>query len=80
MNNLMDKLDNTNINKYNMFGLKEICRYNRNIFMNYNRMGRDELLVYVKNKINDDENIINIPPFIYNNYKCYMKYKINQVI
>jgi len=72
-------LNNSNVDNFNSFGLKEICRYNRDVFMNYNSLIRSELFKYVKNKINEGNEIL-IPPFIENNYKCYMRYKIKQVI
>lgn len=71
----MNYLNNDNFNNFNITGLKEICRYNRDIFINYNQLARDELLSYMINKINDDEKIL-LPSFIYNDNKYRRKYNI----
>lgn len=66
-------LNNDNINYFNVNGLKEICQYNRDVFYNYNKFARQELIIYMKSRIGIN-NII-IPPFVYNN-KFKAKYKI----
>jgi hypothetical protein len=75
----MNILTHSNFDKFNVYGLKEICRYNRDIFMNYNSLMRDDLCKYVLSKINEGSEIL-IPPFIENNNNCFIKYKLKQVI
>jgi len=70
----MNILSHSNFDNFNCYGLKELCRYNRNIFMNYNSLSKENLIDYIKSKLNDDYEI-NIPPFIYDNKKCYKQYK-----
>lgn len=71
----MEILDDSNFNKYNIYGLKEICRYNRDIFICYNSLLRDELINYIKSKLNNKYKI-KIPLFINNDSRCIAKYKI----
>jgi hypothetical protein len=75
----MDVLNHSKLHKYNIIGLKEICRHNRDIFINYNVLSKQDLLNYFKSKLNDGC-IVNVPPFIYNNNSCIARYKIKQVI
>jgi hypothetical protein len=70
----MEILNHSNLHKYNIIGLKEICRHNRDIFFNYNILSKQDLLKYFISKLNEDC-IINVPPFIYNNNRCVAQYK-----
>ena len=63
---VLDLLNHSNLQKYNIFGLKKICRHNRDIFINYNILSKQDLLNYFKSKLNDDC-IINVLPLTYNN-------------
>lgn len=75
----MNYLNNNNLYYFNTIGLREICRYNREIFMNYNKLSKSELIKYIKSKLINDINIT-VPPFIYNNTIYIAKYKIAKVI
>lgn len=75
----MDYLTNDNYKRFNLFGLKEICRYNRDIINNFNQLMKDDLIIYIKSLMNDNI-IIKIPPYIIKNSKCYAKYNLAKVI
>ena len=70
----MDTLKIDDIHKFNLLGLKEICRCNRDIFSAFNYLQHDELKILMKNQINQN-NIIKIPEYIVKNTKFIRKYK-----
>ena len=80
----MQSLQKEEIIRYNILGLREICRYNRDIFSSFNRLSWDELYLLLCRKI-DENNIIKVAPFILNNnfyirkinIKLYYKYNRN---
>lgn len=65
--------------KFNAFGLREICSYNRNILMNYNSLFQNDLKKYVKNKIIENHEII-IPSYILKDERYFFfKYKNDDI-
>jgi hypothetical protein len=66
---MIERLTINTINNYNIIGLKEICRYNRDIMSSYNCLNVKDLRKYIISIINTDV-IIRVPPFIYNNKRC----------
>ena len=53
-----------NFKKFNACGLREICSVNRDIFSNYNSLYKDDLRIYVKSKLIDNNDII-IPSYVW---------------
>jgi hypothetical protein len=51
------------LKKMNTFGLKEICRYNRDIFSSFNKLNRKELIEWF-NEILNNNTKIRKPPYI----------------
>ena len=54
----MITLNLDNFKKFNACGLREICSVNRDVFSNYNSLYKDDLRIYVKSKIIDNNDII----------------------
>jgi len=63
---MIEQLTIDTINNYNIIGLKEICRYNRDIMSGFNCLNIKDLKKYIISIINTDVKI-KVPPFIYNN-------------
>jgi hypothetical protein len=56
----------TDLKKYNITGLLAICRHNRHIFYNFNRIPRSRLENMYINLLNDNVSIM-IPNFVSSN-------------
>ena len=61
------------LEKFNVYGLKQLCKYNRDYFNGYNIMRRDDLFKEIEKVIINDNIILKKPQFI--NKVCY---KINK--
>jgi hypothetical protein len=72
---MMERLTIDNFYDYNIIGLREICRYNRDITSGFNSLSVIDLRKYLILKINED-NDLKIPPFIYNNKRCTSRYNL----
>ena len=60
------------LDKFNVYGLYQICSFNRDHINGYSRMLRNELINLIEN-VFYDKKIINIPEFIINNQKYLIK-------
>jgi len=69
----------TDLKKYNILGLLAICRHNRNVFCNFNRVGRRYLENMYINLLNDNVSIM-IPNFVSSNPDFIKGGKKKQVI
>jgi hypothetical protein len=67
----MEFLQEQNIKTFSLLGLKAICSHNRDILFSYNHKTRQEITNMMMNKLNEN-NIIEIPKFIYKNDKCLL--------
>ena len=72
----MDTLKISNMSMFNIYGLKEICKYNRDVFSSFNYLQREDLLSLITKKIIENENIYR-PPYIFKNKDFIRKYKQN---
>ena len=72
----MDTLKISNMSMFNIYGLKEICKYNRDVFSSFNYLQREDLLSLITKKIIENEKIY-IPPYIFKNKDFIRKYKQN---
>ncbi len=54
----MTTLNLDNFKMFNIFGLKEICSINRDIFSSYNFLLKDDLREYIKKKIIENNDIV----------------------
>ena len=70
----MDTLKIINMSMFNLCGLKEICRYNRDIFSSFNYLQHEDLLSLITKNIIENGNIY-IPPYILKNKDFIRKYK-----
>jgi len=59
------------LDKYNVYGLYQICSFNRDHLHGYSRMLRNEIIDLIEN-VFYEKKIINIPPYVLNN-KDYLK-------
>ncbi len=69
----MNRLKNMNeLDKFNVYGLYQICALNEDLFHSYSRMVQNELINLIEN-IFYEKKVINIPPYIINNQKYLIK-------
>ena len=60
------------LDKFNVYGLYQICALNGDLFHSYSRMVQNELINLIEN-IFYEKKVINIPPYIINNQKYLIK-------
>jgi len=69
----MIELKNINqLKEFNVYGIKQICGYNRDYIQGYNAMNRDQIEDIFYDCIFKNETIL-IPDYIYNNIKYIKK-------
>jgi len=72
----MEELTINNLNNFSLFGLRQICSYNRDFLYNFNKIPRKQLIALIQTRLKENHTIL-IPPFVFKDNKYLLsQYKV----